>query len=162
MIPGGQKDRANETGAIGETLALSAIERQGYQVAKCPHNSPHDLVVGGYVTVEVKTAHPTKGARGHGRRWQFCLYSHPERGARPFAQDMLLLCCLPPRADGRPVFYVIPGGQVPPGLTKLDITSKPGQYTGKWARYREAWQLVWELIEDLATRGLPPEPEIPF
>lgn len=136
-------ERVIEFGHMGEEAVARTLREMGYHVL---HGEPgaEDLVINGKLTIEVKTANLTIGSNGNLGRWQFCLFAHPDR-QQPFNEDLLILRC----ECSPPVHFVIPGTQVLFRLSKIDITSKnPHKYQGKWARFREGWEAIEELLED--------------
>lgn len=74
-------------------------------------------------------------------------------------EDLLILLCW--RGDDDVVAFVIPGMVVDNGLCKVTITREdPFLYGGKWAQYRENWEMVGEIVE--AAPVLQDELDIPF
>ena len=144
-------------GTLGEEYAIEMIESIGYQVLPMPvgHNTKGDLLVEKRMRVEVKAALPTKGSHGNKVRWQFSLRRHK----RPVDEDLLILLCYH-ELDEEPIAFVIPGDQVREKLAKIDITSEPEKYAGKWSKWRGKWDMV-KAILDTCKEIWEPEP-IPF
>lgn len=154
-----------DLGGAGELAVAALIRRRGHQVRVDAGKSPHDLVVNGSTTVEVKTALPSAPANGVSERWQFKLFE--DDGAhRPMEEDVLVLRCQEDRNGGEAFHYVIPGSVVPRGLKRIDITSHPERYGGKYSLFLGAWFLL-DAVVALRDRngvqiGLPEPGSIPF
>lgn len=128
--------QAIETGYAGEQAVKELLEKRGWDVENGEPGGP-DLVIEGSVTVEVKTANLTKRTSQGGMSWQFSLASHLDH-QKPFDEDLLILRCL----SDPPQHFIIPGCLIHYKLTKIDITFKnPQKYVGRWAEFREAWEL---------------------
>jgi len=123
-------------GYSGELAVVEELRRRGYTVRHDGGNAPHDLVIDGSTTVEVKTACPTAGSNGNKRRWQFKLYQQ-DGHHRPLEEDILILVL-----------------QEHSGLTKIDITSAPDRYGGRYALFLEAWDLLALIVAANAQRGV--------
>jgi len=127
---------AFETGENGEQAVKELLQKRGWDVISGDPGGP-DLIVEGNVTVEVKTANLSGRTDQSGFRWQFSLISHLDH-QKPFDEDLLILRCL----SDPPQHFIIPGCLVHYKLTKIDITYKnPQKYHGRWAEFREAWEL---------------------
>lgn len=136
---------AKLVGDIGEEATANALREMGYDVTWVGGQS-WDLLVNDRVTVEVKTALPTEGSGGNKERWQFMLY---KRGrGKPLDEHVLILRChANTDPDSLAWFYVIPGHLNGMGsLTKIDITSRPDKYSGKWAPFLNAWQELAGIV----------------
>lgn len=132
-----RSERAIVVGENGEKAVKTELEKRGYPVEFGPYGE-EDLIIDDLLTIEVKTAYPTKAQGGRSKRWQFCLYAHPQR-QKPVDEDLLILRC---ECDP-PVHFIIPRFLLPSKLTKIDITSlDPNLYRGKWSAFREQWGLV--------------------
>ena len=129
--------RAIEVGENGEHAIARILRADGWDVISDTPGD-EDLIIEGILTVEVKTANLSSRSDRQTKRWQFCLYAHPER-QKPVDEDLLILRC----EGDRPCHFVIPTFLIPPGLTKIDITSpNPWEYGGKWSLFRERWEFV--------------------
>ena len=129
--------RAYELGDAGEQAVKELLEKHGWMV-EWGKLGRYDLLIERLTTVEVKTATLSGRTDKQAKRWQFCLYSHPNR-QQPFDEDLLILRC----EGNPPCHFIIPFIFIPEGLTKIDITcADPWKYRGKWALFRELWELV--------------------
>ena len=134
--------KAIETGENGEQAVAGLLVEKGYHVIQDPLQD-WDLLISESLTIEVKTAHLSKRIDRLAKRWQFCLYSHPER-QQPVNEHLLILRC----ESNPPCHFIIPMVFVPKRLTKIDITSPdPWKYEGRWLIFRERWGLVKKLLE---------------
>lgn len=139
---------AYDVGYAGEEAVAEILKGKGYQV-EAGGNGDCDLTLEGICTVEVKTANASGRTDRKAKRWQFCLFAHPERD-KPFAEDLLILRC----ETTPPTHFVIPGVIVLRGTIKIDITTKdPAKYRGKWAFYRERWDLIDTVLKWCKDRG---------
>ena len=130
-------NHAYELGDHGEQKVAEILRAGGYHV-EMGGKGDCDLTINYICTVEVKTAMITSRANRRARRWQFSLFGHRER-QKPFEEDLLVLRC----EATPPCHFIIPGCIVPRFLTKIDITTQdPHKYRGKWALYRERWDLI--------------------
>lgn len=132
-----RSERAFIVGENGERAVADILIDRGYRVKHDPLED-WDLLVDDFLTIEVKTAHRSGRTDKPQKRWQFCLYAHPER-QKPVNEDLLILRC----ESNPPCHFIIPMLLVPAELTKIDITSPdPWQYRGKWSLFRERWDMV--------------------
>ncbi len=140
----------------GELAVAELLRARGHQVEHIGSNSPHDIVVNGSTTVEVKTALPSPRAGGRRDRWQFNLTKNDGQHA-PMSEDLLILRCQQERngngacpvtgRHGETIHhYVIPGRLLDRNLTKVDITGTPDGYNGRYALFLEAWHLADAVI----------------
>jgi len=165
-MPMANQYRLTEFGRAGEKWAAQELRRRGFDVELIGANSDFDLLVEGRVRGEVKAAVCSRGARGSGWRWQFSLRRH----GLLVDEDVLFLLCYGEDLDGSPLAtFVIPGDVLPGTLSKIDITSlDPATYRGAWARYREDWNQVANVLEHVPECGQlvlfrsMTEEEIPF
>ncbi len=127
----------NQFGKQGEEWVAKRLEGFGYEVERQATNHTCDIVLNGFMHIEVKSATPTNAARGKGTRWQFSL----RRRGLPLDEDLLILVCYDKNLAVIGAL-VIPGAEVPEELTKIDISSHPWHYGGKWAKYWEDWSVV--------------------
>lgn len=140
-----------DLGSAGEYAVADIIRERGHNVRVDGGRSPHDLVVDGSTTVEVKTALPRPPARGNGQRWQFKLFED-DGMHRPVEEDLLVLRCQLDRDDDTAYHYVIPGALLPE-LKRLDITSHPAKYAGKYSLFLGAWELLDAIVALRNTEG---------
>lgn len=132
-----RSERAIVTGENGEQAVAKLLRDRGYRVELDPLED-WDLLIDGFLTVEVKTAHQSGRTDKPNKRWQFCLYSHKDR-QQPVNEDLLILRC----ESDPPCHFIIPALLLPANLTKIDITSPdPWRYVGKWSHFRERWGFV--------------------
>lgn len=157
------QDVCRDLGQAGEEAVADLIRGRGHQVRLDGGNHLHDLVVEGVVTVEVKTALPTAANGNRHDRWQFNLYD-TDGYHQPVLEDVLVLRCQHDRNGGGADHFVIPGSLLPAGLTKLDITSHPRRYAGKYSLFLDAWELLDAVVALGVREGsqLPLAPEIPW
>ncbi len=165
----GRKARYQQFGEMGEEIAANELRRRGYQVEKIGGTSSYDHLINHKMTVEVKSATSSKGnQRGYKnidkcRQWQFSFGRHE----LPIDEHLILLLCFDADLEKRPVFFIIPGAVLEPNRRTIKITTGPLRYSGKWAKYREAWAVVDEVLAELLDIQpelfkKPTEEEIPF
>lgn len=142
---------------IGERAVAEVLAGKFFDVMMVGGQS-YDLLLNDRVTVEVKTALPTRGSNGNKTRWQFML--HKRSRGRPLEEDILILRCQAGIEEEDEVWhYVIPGFLHGLGaLTKIDITGPPEKYKGKWAMFYETWQVADSVVA-LAEKEDWPYPE---
>ena len=153
---------ANMLGYDGEQAVAALLHRKGFKVQTVGHQY-FDILVNDAVTVEVKTALPTKGSHRNKQRWQFILYKRGD--GYPLEEHVLILRCQSDIDGGKLWHFVIPGDVPGIGkLTKIDITSEPGKYKGKWAQYLENWDVLHRITYEADRDGWPNplKQEIPF
>jgi hypothetical protein len=139
-----RRQRANALGSSGEDAVAEILRERGWDVKPGPIGGA-DLIIDGYVTVEVKTAKLSRRTDRSRKRWQFSLYN-PVASQQPIDEDLVILRC----ESEPPHHFVIPGMLLREQLKKVDITTEdPRKYEGRWAAFREAWQLA-----DLVVSGL--------
>ena len=135
----------SQFGQEGELYVADELRRRGYVVEWVGDHADYDLVIDGRVRAEVKSAFRTPGHRG--QRWQFSLRRH----GLEIDEELLFLLCYDDEMEIAGVF-VIPGAEVEPDLTKIDITSSPSSYHGRWASFLGAWGRVDDVL-DAMPRG---------
>lgn len=138
------------TGDKGEQAVAEILRERGYQVDP---GSPGgcDLILDDFLTVEVKTANPSRYVNRIVKRWQFSL-TKTDGQHKPFNEDVLILRCL----TDDPCHFVIPGIVVPRALTKIDITNpRPFHYQGKWSAFYETWEMVDLMFAYVSYFGRP-------
>lgn len=124
-------------GDSGEQAVADLLRERGYEVQMGEPGGP-DLILDGFLTVEVKTANLSGRIDCNAKRWQFSL-TKMDGQHKPFEEDVLILRCL----SNPPCHFVIPGIVVPKTLVKLDITHpNPFLYRGKWSAFYEKWEFV--------------------
>lgn len=146
----------------GEAKAAARLAGLGYDVKTVSGNSHYDLLVNDCTTVEVKTALPTKAHGNRHNRWQFEI----NRG-RGTDQHLFVLVCKEGAAeDDGHWYFVIPGILIRADLRKIDITSKPPKYRGRWSAFLDAWDLGAMVINWQEQHGEIIDPdekeELPF
>jgi len=104
------------------------LQGMGYRVSKTGHNERWDLWCEG-VRVEVK-------ASSWGGRYQANL--------RGNEADVLILGCV----NGIVSYFVIPWEKLGDRRTVEVCSEDPEAYHGQWARWREAWGVVDDLVSD--------------
>lgn len=123
-----------DLGMMGEQFVAGIMVTKGIPVRA---GGPADLVIHGDTPVEIKMARlrPYKAGRQPG--YQFCV---EREGRSGLAAPILILICW--REGDTPVFFVIPESQVN-GVKRITITSEdPFSYSGKWAAWRNRWDLL--------------------
>jgi len=158
-----RKTACLQLGHEGELAVAELIRGRGHTVRLDGGNHLHDLVIEGTVTIEVKTALPSAGSNGNKRRWQFKLFEDRD-GRQPMREDILILRCQRD-VDGQVAdHYIIPGHLVPDLLKRIDITSEPGTYNGKYSLFLDAWHLLDAEVALAVADGrqLPLPETIPF
>jgi hypothetical protein len=115
-----------------ENEARAVLEGLGYRTAKTGHNEHFDLWVEG-VRVEVKGATFTD-------RYQANLRGNDA--------DVLVFGCV----NGATHFFVIPWPALGRRRNLAIWSENPDDYQGRWARFRDAWGIVDDLVAD------PPRP----
>ena len=114
-----------------EVLAAELLRDRGHQVAMTGHQDHHDLWVGG-ARVEVKSS------RWDGARFQFNL--------RRSRADVYLLATV---ADDVVLdWYVVPSEAIEGRRHVAIWNADPDAYHGRWASYRDAWELVDEAVRE--------------
>lgn len=115
-----------------ESAIAHRLMEAGHLVNPTSHASRFDLLVDDCLQVEVKAA--TWRSHARGGRYQFNYHN---------AADILIACCVNLAVH----HYVIPTAELG-DRSYLAITSPdPGQYTGQWATYLGAWDLIDRAIE---------------
>jgi hypothetical protein len=125
-----------------QTVVQRHLEYLGFTVNPTTHTCSFDLWVNNVLTVEVKGSKWTRRAdRPQYGRYQFDI--------RPTQKpDIFIVDCV----NGSHYMFVIPGSTLK-GRRKLEITSEDvNTYTGQWAQYLNAWELVGELVEQAGPR----------
>lgn len=139
-------------GRDGEEYIVDELRSRGLDAHRLPGNNGSDIAIGDALA-EVKSAHKTDP-----NRWQFSFRRHR---IRVNDEDIFFLICYN-GDDTVLAVFVIPGAAIPDELTKIDITSHPATYRGKWARYRNDWSGVDAIVRN-AQRAEAFDPgEIPF
>jgi len=120
-----------QLGAWGEDLVLAMFHQAGIAAQR---GGPADLVLEGGIALEVKTAKPS---RYNGRRWgfQFCIQRDGHTSLK--AAAVVLVCA---GEDGIE-FFIIPAHQVGQ-RRKLGIGANLAGYTGRWAAFRNRWEVI--------------------
>lgn len=131
-------------GRLGEEYVASVLRSMGYDVVLVADTESHDLLIGTRFRVEVKSALETERIVG-GRPypvWQFSLRRH----GLPVDEDLVVLCCYDEEENPPRTTFVIPGELVDEGLTKIDVTTDPERYAGRWAWCANRWVAVDAVI----------------
>ena len=152
-------------GRDGEKWLVQELARRGFNAVQTSGNHSFDVTVANPdrqpISVEVKSALPSKRKGNRSPRWQFSL----RRRGLPIDEDLLVLLCYrsitPTIAHPVPSpeqIYIIPGVKIRETLTKIDIGTK--SYKGKWLVYLGAWAWAdWALENPRLEKT---ESEIPF
>ena len=125
-----------------ERLVATVARQMGYSARLTPHSHPYDIEVfdsaGRVVRVEVKIS--TIQPNGTGYRYQARIHHHQA--------DVVVFIA----RNGSDWPYVIPMAAIKPRLN-IAISSKcPGNYSGQWARYLEAWRYLRRAVENAVPR----------
>lgn len=120
----------------GIQAAKEILESRGWTVEEKP-GEEYDLLIQEMVTVKVLAANSHKPKCKRNIWWQFRLIEDGEK-CHKFGPDLLIVICW----GEEQCFFVIPGCVVSYRLETVDITRRnPGLYNGKYAEFREAWEL---------------------
>jgi hypothetical protein len=115
-----------------ENQARAVLEGRGWRTTRTAHNEHFDLWCEG-VRVEVKAA-----------RWN----DRYQANLRANDADVLLFGC----QNGRVHWFVIPWEALGDRRNLAIWSEDPEAYAGRWARFRDAWGVVADLVSD------PPHP----
>ncbi|MBN2392075.1 MAG: hypothetical protein JXR84_15215 [Anaerolineae bacterium] len=130
----------NVIGAFGEYAVEVILRKAGVDVKR---GKPADLICNG-VPVEVKTARPT---RYDGRKdgFQFSLRRDGHTNVR--APLVICVCVFDPEDlfDSELDFFIIPSQDIE-GLRGVAIHKDTAAYNGRWARYRQNWSVLEEVL----------------
>lgn len=118
-------------GAWGEQFVRDTLRHCGLM---CDRSYPGDLHSGD-VTIEVKTARPTRHTASRRLRHQFCIERY--QGYTLDADYLVLVLCTLQRKVTD--VYVIPRSCVKP-TRKIVIPS--ADYRGRYAAFRDAWERI--------------------
>jgi hypothetical protein len=150
----------NEFGKMGEKWCAEELARRGFSVV--PRGGPkhYDFLVNGKARVEVKASHySVRHLSNRTAAYQFSL----RRYGLMVDEDLLILLCYNGSSDDPLGAFVIPGSEVRPTLKKISITSKdPAVYTGKWAKWWNAWDVVKDVVNGAGAVDKLEVEEIPF
>jgi hypothetical protein len=122
-----------------EKIVSGRIEALGYQVNPTPHKCTFDLWVTGRqghaVRVEVKISlYGRNGRNIPGGRYQASLHNEA---------DLLIWIA----RNGQDWTYIIPMAVVGTRRNIAIPSACPGDYTGQWAAYLEAWEYLHRAVE---------------
>lgn len=127
--------RRRELAQLIEHDVLVKLAAMGYFVMATEYGARYDLLVNDCLHVEVKasTWHETVGGRG---RYQACLHNRA---------DVVVFCCV----NSSKHYFVIPVKQLG-GRKNIAVWSyEPARYTGRWAKYLEAWTLLPPMVREV-------------
>lgn len=137
-----QRDPNHEFGDEITAKIAGKLEEMGYIVETTSHKAHHDLLVNGRLRIEVKAALWTRDRQGDQRRGRY------QANLRKNRADLYIFVA----RNGRDHAFIIPAEAVA-GQRSLTIrTNNPRHYTGRLARYYEAWGLVGEALASVAGR----------
>ena len=136
----------NEVGKLGERLVAERLAQAG----PVTHGQDADLRWDG-LEIEVKTAIPSLPSKRNRRMtYQFCVRRDGRKGLR--APVMVCVCIDPARLTTET--FVIPAREIAAaGLKKVRIPYDVDGYAGRWAAYREAWEVIAEALTESTTVG---------
>ena len=123
-------------GVLGEFLVLNKLANLGYNTDWKGGHNEYDILVDDKLRVEVKIASLDEKRN----RFQFSMCRNLDR----LNADIAILVCW--IDDEHYWCYVIPAGKIPSGQKKIDITSHPDSYQGKWSRWIDAWHVVDTIL----------------
>lgn len=110
------------------------LGHSGLRVLRRSVKAPYDLLINGQVRVDVKIGRFTSHRRGV-EGYIFCLHKVPP------TCDLYLLCCV----DGRDrilATYYIPATAAHVQTITIMASNKPGKYE----RYRDALDILWDMV----------------
>lgn len=140
------------TGLVEEAWVYRKLIEQGYSPTQDPDffDKSHDMRIKG-LPVEVKIAHPTTRIVD-GKpytRWQFSI--HPTTTA--IRGEWCAVLVAQDRA-GIKYPFIVPGSHIG-DRSHLQITSHPSKYRGWLAEYKDRWDLIDFLVDEVYTDGGP-------
>lgn len=120
-----------QLGAWGEDLVLAMFHQAGIEAQR---GGPADLLIEGGIALEVKTAKPS---RYDGRRlgFQFCI---DRAGHTSLKAAAVVLVCV---GDAGIEFFIIPAREVG-NRRKLGVGVDVAEYKGRWAAFRNRWEII--------------------
>jgi len=135
-----ERERLRQATLAENEMACYLQGEFGYQVHLTTKQCPFDLWVadgqGRGARVEVKLSTCRLASRGRGHRFQANIRRHKD------AADVLIFIA----RNGRDWPFVIPMGQVGSRRNIAIWSACPGNYTGQWAPYLEAWDYLHQTI----------------
>jgi hypothetical protein len=123
-----------QLGAWGEDLVLAMFHQAGIVAQR---GGPADLVIEGGIALEVKTAKPSR-YNGRQAGFQFCI---EKAGHASLKAAAVVLVCV---GDGATEFFIIPAREVG-NRRKLGVGVDLAEYKGRWAAFRNKWELLAEV-----------------
>lgn len=130
----------NELGAFGEYAVEVILRKADIDVRR---GKPADLICNG-VPVEIKTARPTH-YNGRAVGFQFSLRRDGHSDVR--APLVICVCVFNSEDlfDSELDFFIIPSRDIE-GLRGVAIHKNTAAYNGRWARYRQNWSVLEEVL----------------
>jgi hypothetical protein len=133
-------------GRQAETAVTTRLQAMGYQVHPTTHKCPFDLWVadgqGRAIRVEVKISLYHSAGR-HGSRFQARIHNQA---------DILIFIA----RNGTDWIYVIPMAAISSRKNIAIWSACPGDYTGQWAPYLNAWPQLIQAIQTAPARPYQP------
>ncbi len=123
-----------ELGAWGEALIVEMFRQVGIEAQR---GGPADLLIEGGIALEVKTAKPSKYDGKHSG-FQFCI---DRAGHTSLKAAAVILVCV---GDAGPEFFIIPAREVG-NRRKLGVGVDLAEYKGRWAAFRDKWDVIAEV-----------------
>ena len=137
-----------DLGAWGEFLVARHLRPLGH--IEPAHHADVRLVIealGSAVELEVKTAR-LSAYNGQTPGYQFCLTRKtPTRVKTTPKAPLVILICAPEGCHGDPAgVFVIPAEKIR-HLSKVGLPHDLSNYAGRYARYRDRWDLIANYLE---------------
>jgi len=137
-----QQQQAVTLADEAEHYVATIAKKMGYGVRLTPHTHPYDIEVidstGRVARVEVKIS--TIQPNGSGYRYQARIHHH--------RADLVVFIA----RNGSDWPYIIPMAAIKPRLN-IAISSKcPGNYSGQWAGYLNAWHYLHTAVKNAPAR----------
>jgi len=133
----GHRRRSQELARDAERIVARLIRQMGYQVHPTTHKCPFDLWVsdahGRAIRVEVKISLYNNSPAGG--RYQANIRQHHDA-------DLLVFIA----RNGRDWPFIIPMADITPRRNIAIWSYCPGDYTGRWAGYLNAWPLLDQIM----------------
>lgn len=137
-------------------LISARLREMGFDVKEVPRNGKYDLLVNDYIRVALRVAFPGRYAHTvtvNGRRyaydyqsWNFNFHRHG-RWERRYCD---VFVCVAKRRRTEDEVFIIPASAVTGPTFSLHGAGKP--YRGRYAPYRDAWSLFYEIPRESEPR----------
>ncbi len=145
------------------TAIAQKLTAMGVDVQDVPRAKGYDLLVGGEIRVALRVAFPGKYAHTvtvggkrytyNYRSWSFNFHRHG-RWDRKYCD---VFVCIAKRRGGTDETFVIPAASISgPTFSLHGAGTKP--YRGRYAQYRDQWDIFSRTLEDLIEQPASAEP----